>query len=55
MLDLRRLAKAITFTSIGTAPGMPEFAEMFQEVIDRSRPSRWPRCRPRSKSISKEM
>ncbi|HWX30757.1 MAG TPA: zinc-binding dehydrogenase [Steroidobacteraceae bacterium] len=37
MLDLRRLAKAITFTSIGIAPGMPEFAEMFQEVIDQVR------------------
>jgi len=37
MLDLRRFAKAISFTAISVGPGMPGFAEMFQEVIDQVR------------------
>jgi acyl transferase domain-containing protein len=37
MLDLRRFARAISFTAISVGPGMPDFTEMFRDVIDQVR------------------
>ena len=37
MLDLRRFAKSISFTAVNVEPGMPDFAEMFRNVVDQVR------------------